>query len=66
MTVAHDAVAASVIAQVLEALKDLGYFEFERALEDLSRTLTDEVVERRQWTDGLLTFGHGGRTPSGL
>jgi hypothetical protein len=61
MTVAHDAMAAGVVAELVELAEHLGHFEFKGALEQLTCTCADNFVEGREWTGNgrLRTFGHG-------
>jgi hypothetical protein len=42
MAVPHDATADRVVAEVVEVVRDLGYFEFEGPLEELPGAFTDE------------------------
>ena len=67
VAVAHNAMAACVIAESIELGDDFGYFGFEGALEELPGPFADELVKGRDWTGHgcVRTFGHGAYLPSG-
>ena len=61
VTVAHNAMAPSVVSNIVKLRKDLGDFELQSTLEELSRAFTHELIERRNWTGGgcVRTVGRG-------
>ena len=46
LAIAHDAMAAGVIAEIVEPLDDIGHFRLEGTLEELPGALADDLVER--------------------
>lgn len=66
MTVAHDAMAATIVTELIELGEDFGHFQLEGALQELPGAFADELIERRDSGRAMSVCvpSDMGRTPS--
>jgi len=61
VAVPHNAMTAGVVPHIVKLREDLGDFELQGSLKQLSRAFTHELIKRRDWTGDrrVRTVGHG-------